>query len=294
MSQVQSGKSFEYAIAYQLQKITQATLVENKHLVTARKYYVTYDSVEQNKAMNAAQKIVGFLTRVDKRLKQKPCVLRLQSDQAGKLGDVRDIVIETPMGEIGISAKNRHFGVKNPRLSKNIDFGRKWIGHPVSQTYWDTVMPIFSKMQNRRENGQLWRNIHDKEDKFYVPLLHAFNIELQRIYDNDKDNTPKNLLHYLLGQHDFYKTAKDNGTAIVQSFNINGSLLWGKKLPLPTIIENRRNTTKTTTLYSFDKGWQISFRIHNAESKVTPSLKFDIQLTGLPHRLSRHEINYLF
>jgi hypothetical protein len=31
-----------------------------------------------------------------------------------------------------------------------------------------------------------------------------------------------------------------------------------------------------------DNGWQISFRIHNASSKVENSLKFDIQLTGQP------------
>ncbi len=103
---------------------------------------------------------------------------------------------------------------------------------------------------------------------------------------------PKKLLHYLLGYYDFYKVAKINGTAVIQSFNIQGNLMWGRKLPMPTTIENNRSATKTTILYSFDKGWQVSFRIHNAESKITPSLKFDVQLVGLPHNLSRHEINY--
>lgn len=31
-----------------------------------------------------------------------------------------------------------------------------------------------------------------------------------------------------------------------------------------------------------DNGWQISFRIHNASSKVEPSLKFDVELIGQP------------
>lgn len=31
-----------------------------------------------------------------------------------------------------------------------------------------------------------------------------------------------------------------------------------------------------------DKGWAISFRIHNASSRIEPSLKFDIQLVGIP------------
>ncbi|WP_386698102.1 HaeIII family restriction endonuclease [Lonepinella sp. MS14436] len=28
--------------------------------------------------------------------------------------------------------------------------------------------------------------------------------------------------------------------------------------------------------------WQFSFRIHNASTKVEPSLKFDIQFIGMP------------
>lgn len=38
----------------------------------------------------------------------------------------------------------------------------------------------------------------------------------------------------------------------------------------------------TTLNMVLDGGWSISFRIHNAEKKVVPSLKFDINLTGNP------------
>lgn len=31
-----------------------------------------------------------------------------------------------------------------------------------------------------------------------------------------------------------------------------------------------------------DEGWQISKRIHNASSRVEPSLKFDVQLISFP------------
>lgn len=31
-----------------------------------------------------------------------------------------------------------------------------------------------------------------------------------------------------------------------------------------------------------DGGWQFSFRIHNASIKVEPSLKFDVQILGIP------------
>ena len=41
------------------------------------------------------------------------------------------------------------------------------------------------------------------------------------------------------------------------------------------------NKANTVELY-MDGGWQFSFRIHNAEKKVVPSLKFDIQIVGMP------------
>lgn len=42
--------------------------------------------------------------------------------------------------------------------------------------------------------------------------------------------------------------------------------------------------------YIADKGWQFSFRIHNASAKVEPSLKFDINLEGNPHDLFTHHV----
>lgn len=31
-----------------------------------------------------------------------------------------------------------------------------------------------------------------------------------------------------------------------------------------------------------NNGWQFSFRIHNTEHAVKPSLKFDVQIEGMP------------
>lgn len=41
---------------------------------------------------------------------------------------------------------------------------------------------------------------------------------------------------------------------------------------------NRNNKVE---LY-LDNGWQFSFRIHNASTMVETSLKFDIQIIGMP------------
>lgn len=55
-------------------------------------------------------------------------------------------------------------------------------------------------------------------------------------------------------------------------------------LNLPTellYIDFKRNS-KTTVIMCFDNGWQFSFRIHNAKDTVESSLKFDIQIDGMP------------
>lgn len=59
------------------------------------------------------------------------------------------------------------------------------------------------------------------------------------------------------------------------------------KLPisiLPTRIvslEYKPDSKNTLELY-LDGGWQFSFRILNAPTKVESSLKFDIQIIGMP------------
>ncbi len=40
------------------------------------------------------------------------------------------------------------------------------------------------------------------------------------------------------------------------------------------------NLARTKQLYR--NGWQFSFRLHNAKDIVEPSLKFDIQIDGIP------------
>ncbi|MDO7253753.1 HaeIII family restriction endonuclease [Helicobacter cappadocius] len=59
------------------------------------------------------------------------------------------------------------------------------------------------------------------------------------------------------------------------------------EIELPTrIIEIAfKNNSKTTVILTMDNGWSISFRIHNASSKIEPSLKFDIQLQSKPENI---------
>ncbi len=54
--------------------------------------------------------------------------LSLQTDNQGQDGDVRDVLIVRKGidWEIGLSIKHNHFAVKHSRLSKKLDFVKKW------------------------------------------------------------------------------------------------------------------------------------------------------------------------
>jgi len=137
-----------------------------------------------------------------------------------------------------------------------------------------------------------------------VPVLNAFRNEL-RILDNSNVGTvPAKLLSYLLGNEDFYKIIKRTRKTEIYGFNLNGTLNKSSKhtkpiakvtrLKLPTRIIDlafKENSTDTLLLFC-DEGWQISFRIHNASSRVEPSLKFDINLIGQPPALYSHHLNW--
>lgn len=117
---------------------------------------------------------------------------------------------------------------------------------------------------------------------------------MTNLYQREPLQLANGILKYLLGAYDFYKIIKENGSVTIISFNLYGNLNWGQKLPIPNrIIEiSMKENSDTTLLMTFDKGWQISFRIHNASTIVEPSLKFDIEPVGFPSNLSRHIIEY--
>ena len=54
------------------------------------------------------------------------------------------------------------------------------------------------------------------------------------------------------------------------------------ELPTTLLFMDFKHKSKTTVIMSFDNGWQFSFRIHNAKDMVEPSLKFDVQIVGMP------------
>lgn len=223
--------------------------------------------------------------------------LRIQKDTEGTLGDVRDILIVRRgiHWEIGLSLKHNHFAVKHSRLAKKLDFGAKWFGLPCSSEYWKAVTPVFERLEEEKRRGVAWSEMLDKDENVYVPILQAFMDEIKRgikIYPE----LPAKMVGFLLGRFDFYKVVSvdKHRYTLIQAFNLRGTLNKGstqiksnKTVPvveLPSRLISlgfRQGSTTTVELY-FDAGWQFSFRIHNASTLVEPSLKFDIQIIGVP------------
>lgn len=295
LSQNDMGRAFEYCVAIAFSERLPATLTKNRQLSTACQCFERCPNAEQQNMVNAAREVAAFLAAHDKRFSDIGCSLFLQSDQMGQTGDVRDIVIHNSKlnSDIGISAKNRHWAVKHSRLSEQIDFGYDWIGMHCSNNYFHTITPIFRELHTKQRLGELWRNIPDKKQRYYLPVLQAFQTEINSLLKKD-NNVAMRIVLYLLGKYDYYKVIKENGEVAIISFNINGTLGWGSRMPLPKrMIEiSPKSSSDTTLIMTFDSGWQISFRIHNASMMVEPSLKFDINIIGLPSATSRHVIPY--
>ncbi len=179
------------------------------------------------------------------------------------------------------------------------------VGINSSKEYFDTIKPIFQNLKKQRQESnkkKKWSELGDYHSSIYVPILNAFSHELKKMYTKQPNKVAKNLITYLVGNKDFYKIIKSKHIEI-QAYNLNGTLnmplnniLAKYKIPKvakPTKILNIdfKKNSKTTIIFNLDNGWALSFRIHNASSKIESSLKFDINLINLPKNLFRKTLN---
>jgi len=268
-SQTINGKAFEYSLLIEfyekLKILTRVRIHENKSFEIAKSYFINFSRNEQSNFRISASAAINFLIDIEPRLtnainEKDELVLEIVSDKEGQSGDVRDVLTirSEQKWEIGISAKNNHKAVKHC-------------------TKWTTIV-----------------NMHDA---VYVPILEAFKKELIKLDKNNPSTVAQNLVQYLIGTKDFYKVIKGKRKVEIQAYNIHGTLnqsfqktkpkakLQKLKLPSRLIEVVFKKDSKTTLIVSLDEGWQISFRIHNASSRVEPSLKFDINLISAPQSL---------
>ncbi len=306
--QVKNGKAFEYALAVvyaeKLRSIGILTKVkETPSLSVAKAYFEGFEEKEQSRFREAAIQTFDTIVRLEPGLTVSKCSsdilqIYLNTDDEGENGDVRDVVFQrqSSLWEIGFSAKNNNDAVKHSRLSSVLDFGKSWLDIPCSKTYWDEIAPIFTYLEDKKQRHMSWDELGaEKTERVYSPLLNAFKEELMRI-NKDNKRVPQKLIEYLIGSYPFYKIIKDDrhNLVVVKAFNIKGQLnktvngvnaqYKTPQINLPTrIVEFEMKTGSDNTLNMIlDGGWEISFRIHNASTRVEKSLKFDIRLLGNP------------
>lgn len=295
LGQVASGKSFEFALARAFaSKLSNA--VSGAAAAVGSKYYDSLTDLQRTERDLAADSAAEFIINNDSSLVAKNVAeVRMQSDQAGIPGDVRDVVIVSVSGkETGISAKVRNSAIKNSRLSPSIDFAASWFGSACSAQFRRETQPVWEMLAPLEQQRSKWRNLDDKAISVYLPVLQAFVAEIRRQFAREAKSRSQAIMRYLLGRHDYYKVFKHNSTLSIESFNMDNSLGWGRTFPMPSrlVSVGMKPGSNTTALMVMDRGWQLSFRLHNAESLIKRTLKFDIQIIGQPPNLTRHELHY--
>lgn len=298
------GRAYEYICLHTLNnaigRIRNSEIEKNSCYEAAEHAWNTLSGAEKALYTLSAKSTIDTIFALEPNIIEKEndvLKLYIQSDEHGEVADVRDIIIqrEDIVWEIGLSIKHNHMAVKHSRLGKVLDFGEKWYGIKCSDDYWNEVKPIFDFLDVEKSKGTYFRDLNSKEDDVYVPLLNAFMREVKKQVENDS-SIPRKLVEYLLSKYDFYKVISIDSQRIttIQSFNMYGTLNLPSKTQAPTlevpVIDlptsllyiGFKPKSKTTVIMSFDNGWQFSFRIHNAKDIVESSLKFDIQIAGIP------------
>ncbi|GAA7861932.1 hypothetical protein HpBT115_07780 [Helicobacter pylori] len=302
-------RAYEYAWCLALEQklsVFKKVIVDKQNGFNA--CYRAYESLEkslQERYLESAKQGVLLLLDCEPLLSevigssQNEITLSLQKDKLGEIGDVRDILIYFDRFCIGLSIKHNHDALKHSRLSKDLDFGGKWLGVGVSQNYKDTIKPLFERLENAKKESMLWRDFPNKEQEIYAPLLQAFKKEVLRIDEDKKNKVPQKMAEYLLGKYDFYKAIlleREQKTKL-EAYHFHNTLNRSvknkpkriiplSKLPTRMIYFDFKPKSFNTLELVLDEGWSFSLRIHNASSRVEPSLKFDIKLLSKPESVA--------
>ncbi|GAA9855337.1 hypothetical protein VN0611_13970 [Helicobacter pylori] len=303
------GRAYEYAWCLALEQklsVFKKVVVDKQNgFNAANRAYESLEKSLQERYLESTKQGVLLLLDCEPLLSevigssQNEITLSLQKDKLGEMGDVRDILIYFDRFCIGLSIKHNHDALKHSRLSKDLDFGEKWLGVGVSQNYKDTIKPLFERLENAKKEGMLWRDFPNKEQEIYAPLLQAFKKEVLRIDENKKNKVPQKMVEYLLGKYDFYKAIlleREQKTKL-EAYHFHNTLNRSvknkpkriiplSKLPTRMIYFDFKPKSFNTLELVLDEGWSFSLRIHNASSRVEPSLKFDIKLLSKPESVA--------
>lgn len=308
------GRAYEYAwmnaLYEALSKVRTTKIVDNTSLVANKRAWDSVDEEMQTLLAISANSAVDTIIEMEPRMSEDDgdeLFLEFQTDETGTHGDVRDIVIKrnNVNWEVGLSVKHNHDAAKHPRLSGGLDFGREWFGVPCSESYWRAVKPIFDMLKSEKKKGSKWSELNNKESDVYIPLLNAFMDEIKRTNESTP-TMPEKMVEFLIGTSDYYKVVSHDGKrmTLISTFNIHDTLNKPSKIKVSAIsvpivelptelvaIKFKTGSSNTVEMY-LNNGWQLSFRIHNASTRVEPSLKFDVQFIGVPVSILKIECKW--
>lgn len=300
------GRAYEYAwikvLSDKLNDCSQVEIIKNSSYDTNKKTWDKLSAEKQKLFLTSAKSAIDTLIDLEPMLVDNSGKLFIEAlkDSEGIKGDVRDLIIKQSNWEIGLSIKHNSNSLKHSRISKGLDFGMTWYKVPCSKKYWQQTKPIFDCLEAKKAKRLKWKDVKNKTDKYYVPVLDAFIEEINYANKTDEKTATK-LAKYILGLYDYHKIiSNDNKRATyIQTFNMSGSLnkqtahrisiISVPRVKLPTeiiAVKKKRNKagkqSKTTVEIYMNNGWSFSFRLHNADKMVNASLKFDIKAIGMP------------
>lgn len=298
------GRAYEYAwinvLHDRLNQIKNVQIINNSSLHANERSWNLMSDKQKELFIKSAEAAVDTILELEPimvEITDDVVTLEFQKDGAGIKGDVRDIVIRRQgiAWEVGLSVKHNHEAVKHSRLSHRLDFGAEWFQIPCSDNYWNAVTPIFNYLKEEQRHGTAWNQLLNKEKAVYIPLLEAFMNEVLTSYNLDS-KLPRKMVEYLIGVCDYYKVVSIDSKrmTLIHTFNLHGKLNQPSALKVSAIevpivelpneiiaIRFKPGSSTTVEMY-LNNGWELSFRIHNASTIVEPSLKFDIQIIGMP------------
>lgn len=292
-------------------------IVEDAAFENVKRNFESTDPILQTSMVFAARagikKILEMEPRLTHATTDDPIEIYAKPSSSGITGDVRDVVMirqianskrrvvqnilqdQSNHWEIGISAKWNNDVIKNSRLAENLDFCQSWFGFSCSDRYWEEIKIPMEYI--RKYLGTPWNRLPSKVELVYLPMITAFINEMT--YQSIKNpNLSELLVNYLVGKYDFYKliARKNHRITDIQAFNLRGNLNQDCNGILPIIRIPSQSNQKPTRIVSIgkyhnrpswveiilDNGWQFTLRLHNAETNIIPSLKFDIRFAGNP------------
>ncbi len=289
-TQVENGKALEFAVAKSFSELLSVEILDSPSSKNARVCYERVNEVLRIRFDDASKKAASHIIEKEEILRNGANSIWLASDSLGQDGDVRDVIINCGEKKIGFSCKTNHSAFKHSRLSGKADFIKSWgINESgCSNDYWNKVKPIFAELTIIRKESAgaaLWKIQPDVANRFYWPILDAFESEINRLSQNPSTQaqTASKLVSYIVGFQDFYKIVVRKNVVELQAFNLGGTLSVTKtRLPDQIIGIDRLDGGKFSKTIRLNRGFTFNFRIHSASSRVEPSLKFDVTAISLP------------